>query len=114
MAKQGWLEKEAQKFFESSEWKRSEEILAEIGERTDFEKVLIITDVGPARLAEQSSQASDHPEGDLVEITGTLGVAVEQVLNTYAHIAHAIIPDNHTVVPWSAIADNDGHGVWLE
>ncbi|KPN62913.1 hypothetical protein AKJ29_01850 [Aliiroseovarius crassostreae] len=111
---ESWLEKASREFFESPEWERSEALLADIGSRTDFENILIITDSGPARLADQSSQASDHPDGDLIEITGTLGTTVEQVLNTYAHIAHAIIPDDHTVVPWSAIVDNKGNGVWLE
>lgn len=102
-----WLKEATEEFYNGPEWKRSEELLSLIGDRVDFESVLIISDTSTVRLADQSSEPEDYDVGDLKEITGTMGVPVKHVLEAYASVVHAIIPDNHTVVPWSAIAEGD-------
>lgn len=106
-----WFDQEAERFFNSPEWKRSEALLAAIGADTNFEKVLIISDSAAHRLADQSAPEADE---NIIVITGTMGVPVEVVLDTYYDLAHLIVPDDHKVVPWDAInGRDDGQPIFI-
>jgi hypothetical protein len=105
-----WFDQEAERFFNSDEWKRSETLLATIGSHTTFEKVLIVSDSAAHRLANQSASETDE---HIIVITGTMGVPVKVVLDTYSDLVHLIMPDDHKVVPWDALNDHDGQAIFL-
>lgn len=103
----GWMDEEIARYRASLEYARAQQLMAELGDRTDFERVMIKCD-NDIRLAEQDTVCGCFDHTWYVEVTGTLGVPVREVFEQYASICHAIIPDNAVIVPWKAIAGKKG------
>ena len=98
-------------FYNSEEYKRSEDLLAEIGHRTDLDSVKITLDSYSIRLADQSDVVDRFENDELIEVTGIYGIKVATVLQSYASIAH-LIPDCDASIPWKTIADKDSKADW--
>lgn len=103
----GWMDDEIRAWRESAEYARSQELMRELGPRTDLDRVVIACH-NDIVLAEQHEAAGDRGGTTFVEIIGTRGVAVSEVFEQYASVCHCIYPDNAVTIPWSELVGRSG------
>lgn len=106
----GRISDDAAAYLASPEYARSQQLLQELGERTDLDRVLFKATTPDVCLAEQDADVGDIfdddypvPYGRIIEVTGTKDVRVAEVAETYGNMCSRIIPDDHISVPWKAI-----------
>lgn len=109
----GWMDEEIAAWRASAEYARSQDLLRDLGPRTDLERVVIACH-NDIVLAEQHEEAGCRDWTFFVEITGTAGIPVAEVFMLYRRICHAIVPDNATSIPWREIAGQTGAVVLQE
>lgn len=95
-----------QQYLGSPAYARAQQLLRDIGERTDFESVVIKSSSADVTLAELDATVGyDDASGcSFVKVSGTRGIKVATVLEQYCRMCHAIIPDDATDILWAEIA----------
>lgn len=87
---------------ESADYKRSVELLSELGERTDFDRVLIQCHTYDICLVEQTEAVGHNGWAFIIEVTGTRGVKVSDVLERYGFMSHMTEADSLT---WTEVLE---------
>lgn len=83
---------------------RAQQLLLELGERTDLERVLFKANTADVVLAEQDATVGYHDGTFIIEVTGTLDVRVALVAEAYFDQAAYIIPDWHVSITWKTLS----------
>ncbi|NTF18123.1 hypothetical protein G6L37_06870 [Agrobacterium rubi] len=103
----GWIDDDIKAWRESAEYARSQELMRELGHRTDLDRVVIACH-NDIVLAEQDEVAGYREGTFFVEVVGIRGVSVAEVFQQYCRICHMLVPDNAVSMSWKEIQGADG------
>ena len=81
---------------DSEDYLRSVELMDELGERTDLDRVLIQCHTYDICLAEKTEAVGHNGWAFIIEVTGTRGVKVSDVVERYGFMSHMTEADSLT------------------
>lgn len=91
-------------YYAGPAYARAQQLLQELGSRTDLDRVLFKANTADVVLAEQDATVGDYDGGAIIEVTGTRGVRVAKVAEAYFDQAAYIIPDWHVSITWNELS----------